>query len=67
MSLQYKIVPVTAFEQNCSILWCDQSKKAAVVDPGGDLPKILAELESLGLQLDKVILTHAHIDHAGAT
>jgi glyoxylase-like metal-dependent hydrolase (beta-lactamase superfamily II) len=67
MSLQYKIVPVTAFEQNCSILWCDQTKKAAVVDPGGDLPKILAELEALGLQLDKVILTHAHIDHAGAT
>lgn len=67
MSLQYKIVPVTAFEQNCSILWCDQSKKAAVVDPGGDLPKIISELGALGLTLDKVILTHAHIDHAGAT
>jgi glyoxylase-like metal-dependent hydrolase (beta-lactamase superfamily II) len=67
MSLQYKIVPVTAFEQNCSILWCDESKEAAVVDPGGDLPKILAAVQQLGLSLKKIILTHAHIDHAGGT
>jgi glyoxylase-like metal-dependent hydrolase (beta-lactamase superfamily II) len=38
MALQYKIVPVTAFEQNCSILWCDQTMQAVVIDPGGDLP-----------------------------
>ncbi len=67
MSLQYKIVPVTAFEQNCSVLWCDKTKEAAVVDPGGDIPKILAFVQSEGLTLKKIILTHAHIDHAGAT
>ena len=67
MSLQYKIVPVTAFEQNCSVLWCDETKEAAVVDPGGDLPKILKLVEHLGLSLKKIILTHAHIDHAGGT
>ena len=67
MSLQYKIVPVTAFEQNCSILWCDQTKEAVVVDPGGDIPKILAAIKLADLTLTKIILTHAHIDHAGAT
>lgn len=67
MSLQYQIVPVTAFEQNCSVIWCDETKEAAVVDPGGDIPKILAVVEQHGLNLSKIILTHAHIDHAGAT
>jgi len=67
MSLQYKIVPVTAFEQNCSILWCDKTKEAVVVDPGGDIPKILAAIQESDLNLTKIILTHAHIDHAGAT
>ena len=67
MSLQYKIIPVTAFEQNCSLIWCDQTQDAAVVDPGGDLPKIRSAVKDLGLQLKKIILTHAHIDHAGGT
>lgn len=67
MSLQYKIVPVTAFEQNCSLIWCDQTKEAAVVDPGGDLPRILQQVKELGLSLRKILLTHAHIDHAGGT
>ena len=67
MSLQYKIIPVTAFEQNCSLIWCDQTMDAAVVDPGGDLPKIQAQVKMLGLRLKKIILTHAHIDHAGGT
>jgi len=67
MSLQYKIIPVTAFEQNCSLIWCDQTKDAAVVDPGGDLPKIRSAVKDLGLHLKKIILTHAHIDHAGGT
>jgi len=66
MSLQYKIVTVTAFEQNCSVLWCDETNEAAVVDPGGDIPKILDVIQSNNLVLKKIILTHAHIDHAGA-
>ncbi len=67
MSLQYKIVPVTAFEQNCSVLWCDATKEAAIVDPGGDLPKVMRVIEENDLTLTKILLTHAHIDHAGAT
>ena len=61
------IVPVTAFEQNCSVLWCEKTKRAAVVDPGGDLERIDEVLKSEGLTLEKILLTHAHIDHAGAT
>jgi len=67
MALQYKIVPVTAFEQNCSILWCDETNHAVVVDPGGDLHKIEAAIQALGVELKAIWLTHGHIDHAGAT
>lgn len=67
MALQFKIVPVTAFEQNCSILWCDETLSAVVVDPGGDQHKIDSAIKALGLTLTAVWLTHCHIDHAGAT
>lgn len=67
MALQFQIVPVTAFEQNCSILWCDETLNAVVVDPGGDLAKIESAVASLGVVLQAVWLTHCHIDHAGAT
>jgi len=67
MPLRYHIVPVTQFAQNCSILWCDQSMECAVVDPGGDLPRIEAAIAQRGLQLTKILLTHGHIDHAGGT
>jgi glyoxylase-like metal-dependent hydrolase (beta-lactamase superfamily II) len=66
MALKYKIVTVTPFEQNCSVLWCAETNAAAVVDPGGDVPKIMAFLAEADLTLSKIILTHAHIDHAGA-
>lgn len=65
--LQYLTVPVTAFAQNCSIVWCDQTREAAVIDPGGDLDRLLAEVKRLGLTLTQIWLTHAHIDHAGGT
>ena len=65
--LQYLTVPVTAFEQNCSIVWCDQTREAAVIDPGGDLPRITAAAAQLGVTLRQIWLTHAHIDHAGGT
>ncbi|WP_319004234.1 MBL fold metallo-hydrolase [Marinobacter nauticus] len=67
MSLKYKIVPVTPFEQNCTLLWCTETHKAAVVDPGGDLDRILTAAEDEGVILEKILLTHAHIDHAGGT
>ena len=65
--LQYHTVPVTPFQQNCSLVWCDQTMEAAVIDPGGDLEQIEWELERLGLALKAIWLTHAHIDHAGGT
>ena len=63
--LEYLTIPVTAFQQNCSLVWCSESRDAAVIDPGGDLPRILAEVQHLGLALRAIWLTHAHIDHAG--
>jgi hydroxyacylglutathione hydrolase len=66
MSLKVSIVPVTPFEQNCSILICDQTLKAAVVDPGGDLEKIFAEIKRLNIEVEKVLITHGHVDHCSA-
>ncbi len=63
--LEYLTIPVTAFQQNCSLVWCSESRDAAVIDPGGDLPRIRAAVERLGLNLRAIWLTHAHIDHAG--
>ncbi|AJQ95310.1 MBL fold metallo-hydrolase [Gynuella sunshinyii] len=64
--MKYEIVPVTPFQQNCSILWCEKTGKAAIVDPGGEAGKILARVDALGVDVDKVLLTHGHLDHAGA-
>ena len=64
--LRYQTLPVTAFAQNCSIVWCDQTREAAVIDPGGEIERLLATVSELGLQLQAIWLTHAHIDHAGA-
>jgi len=66
MALNYQIIPVTPFEQNCSLLWCDETLRAAVVDPGGDIARILSVVKSKGLTLEKILVTHGHIDHAGA-
>ena len=65
--LRYKIIPVTPFEQNCSVLWCDATRMAAVVDPGGDVDRILEGVAQLGVSVEKILLTHGHIDHAGGT
>jgi len=63
--MNFSIIPVTPFEQNCTLIWCAETGKAAVVDPGGDLERILAEIDSRKLELEKILITHAHIDHAG--
>ena len=52
--LKYHTVPVTPFAQNCSIVWCDETMEAAVIDPGGDLPRLLAEVKRLGLTLKQI-------------
>lgn len=66
MALQYQIIPVTAFIQNSTILWCDTTNHAAVVDPGGHLDRIESFICSRQLSCKKVLLTHGHVDHAGS-
>ncbi|HEY8537338.1 MAG TPA: MBL fold metallo-hydrolase [Steroidobacteraceae bacterium] len=61
------ILPVTAFQQNCSIIWNEENRRAAVIDPGGDLDRVLAQLDQNGLQLERILVTHGHLDHAAAT
>jgi hydroxyacylglutathione hydrolase len=65
--MHLRVVPVTAFQQNCSVLWCERTRAAAVVDPGGDLERVLDVVRDEGLELRKILLTHAHVDHAAAT
>lgn len=65
--LQFRIIPVTAFEQNCSLIWCEETREAAVVDPGGDIDRILAAIETAGVAVTQILLTHGHLDHVGAT
>lgn len=60
------IVPVTPYQQNCSVLVCEETKKAAVVDPGGDIDRIRDALQQLDVELEKVFLTHGHMDHCAA-
>jgi len=59
------IVPVTAFQQNCSLLWCEETMKGAVVDPGGDLDRILEAAESREIEIERILVTHGHADHCG--
>jgi hydroxyacylglutathione hydrolase len=59
------VVPVTPFQQNCSVLVCSRTRKAAVVDPGGDLDRVRAAIAQSGGEVEKILLTHGHIDHAG--
>ncbi len=63
--MKYAIIPVTPFEQNSTLLWCETSHEAALVDPGGDLERLLARVDQEGVTLKKILITHAHIDHAG--
>lgn len=63
--LRAAIVPVTPLQQNCTLLWCTQTMRGALVDPGGDLPKLKAAITHHGVTVEKIILTHGHIDHCG--
>lgn len=66
-SIKVSIVPVTAYQQNCSILKCEVTGKAAIVDPGGDPERILAAVEQMGGEVEKILLTHGHMDHCAAS
>ncbi len=62
--MKIAVLPVTPFQQNCSILWDEDTMKGAVIDPGGEVPRILAEVGRLGVLVERIALTHGHIDHA---
>lgn len=63
--MQFEILPVTRFEQNCSILWCEKTMRAAVIDPGGDIGEILGFMELLEVTPEVALVTHGHFDHCG--
>ena len=65
--MKYIVIPVTPFVQNCTLVWCEETMKGAVVDPGGDVDTILQTVADNGVQLEKIMLTHGHLDHAGGT
>jgi glyoxylase-like metal-dependent hydrolase (beta-lactamase superfamily II) len=65
--MKFRIIPVTPFEQNCTLLWDETTMKGAVVDPGGNLERIVGEVSKQGVTIVKILLTHGHLDHvAGA-
>ena len=64
--MKVAVIPVTPFQQNCSLLVDEATNKAAIVDPGGDLERVLGALERSGAELEKILVTHGHIDHCGA-
>ncbi len=63
--LQAVIIPVTVFTQNCTLLWCTKTMRGAFVDPGGDIDRLKAAAVQQGVTIEKIILTHGHIDHCG--
>jgi glyoxylase-like metal-dependent hydrolase (beta-lactamase superfamily II) len=63
--LQAVMIPVTPFQQNCTLLWAAESKRGAIIDPGGDLDRIRDAIDQQGVTVERILLTHGHIDHAG--
>jgi hydroxyacylglutathione hydrolase len=59
------LIPVTPFQQNCSIVICEATRRAVVVDPGGDIERIIGEVAKQEVTVEKVLLTHGHLDHCG--
>lgn len=66
MALQYQIIPVTPFQQNCTLLWCDETMQGTLIDAGGDIPKLTDAVAKANVKITKLILTHGHLDHVGA-
>ena len=67
LPLRAAIVPVTAFEQNCSLLWCTSTMRGVLIDAGGDLPRLRQAIEQAGITVEKLLVTHGHMDHCGMT
>ena len=67
MTLAVTVVPVTPYQQNCSVVQCQETQKAAIVDPGGDIDRILKAVDKMGAEVEKILLTHGHMDHCAAS
>ena len=65
MTLAAAIIPVTPFQQNCSLIWDQETKRGVVIDPGGDVARIEGAIAEAGITIDRILLTHGHMDHAG--
>jgi glyoxylase-like metal-dependent hydrolase (beta-lactamase superfamily II) len=63
--IQALIAPVTPLQQNCTLVWCTRTNKAAIIDPGGEVDRLQAIIKDRGLELEKIWITHGHLDHAG--
>jgi hydroxyacylglutathione hydrolase len=64
--MKYRILPVTDYQQNCSLIWCDETQQAALIDPGGEPQRLLQAIKEAGVNLQMILLTHGHLDHVGA-
>jgi glyoxylase-like metal-dependent hydrolase (beta-lactamase superfamily II) len=67
LPIRAMIAPVTPLQQNCTIVWCMATKKAAIIDPGGEVDRLLGAVNAQGLEVEKIWVTHGHMDHAGGT
>jgi hydroxyacylglutathione hydrolase len=65
--LHHLIIPVTPFQQNATLLWCDETRQGALLDPGGEVERLLAAADARGVRIASILLTHGHIDHVGGT
>ena len=63
--MQFQIIPVTAFQENCSIIWCEKTMAGTIVDPGGEFELLVKAVEKLNVNITKILLTHGHLDHVG--
>jgi hydroxyacylglutathione hydrolase len=65
LPLRAAIIPVTPFEQNCSLMWCTKTMRGVVIDAGGDLPRLKQAIAKAGITIEKLLVTHGHMDHCG--
>ncbi len=65
--IKYQIIPVTQYQQNCTLLWCDETNAAVVVDPGGNIERILSAIAEQDVVVERILLTHGHLDHVGGS
>lgn len=66
MPIKVVVIPVTPFQQNCALVWCEKTKRGAFVDPGGEPERLVAVAAQHDVTIEKILLTHGHLDHAGA-